>query len=348
MDSIKAILSKSFIKIVLVILEILLVMSLIGVTTGYHEVLEKQEIQMSLEQEPQNVKTYNNSNLTDVNYSTGMNELIQCYRKNNDNLDDKIQEKIRELNSLYHQSSLYHSFLYQDIYSGFTVSYNEDTPIFTASTIKAPAMIYLMEKASSGEINLDESLTYTSNFYSGGSGVLKNKVQNTSYQVRTLIKYAITESDNIAYNMLMTRYGKDNVLNFWSPKGTKYIFTLDTIWGVTSAHDASIYMNELYNFYLNNDTYGKELMDYFKGATWKLITGKNKEFDIANKGGWSGSAIHDVAIVFDRNPYILIIMSNTGNSDYMTLFNKTSKIISELHQLYWIQKERECSSIKQY
>ena len=138
-------------KKILAVIEILLIMSLIGVTTSHEEVLEKQEIQMSLEQLPENVKTYtNDSESTSIN-SSGMNELIQCYRKSNDDLSENIQSKIQELNSLYRSSSLYYSFLYQDIYSGFTVSYNEDAPIFTASTIKAPAMIYIMEKASKGE-----------------------------------------------------------------------------------------------------------------------------------------------------------------------------------------------------
>ena len=98
--------------------------------------------------------------------------------------------------------------MYKDIYTGFTVSYNGEAPIFTASTIKAPAMIYLYEMASLGEVDLNEELTYTRGYYSDGSGVLKTKSFDTKYSIDTLIGYAIHDSDNAAYAMLMNRYKK--------------------------------------------------------------------------------------------------------------------------------------------
>ncbi|MDD5826403.1 MAG: class A beta-lactamase-related serine hydrolase [Bacilli bacterium] len=253
-----------------------------------------------------------------------------------------------KLNQLFQSNNNYFSFLYQDLYSGYTVSYNEESPIFTASTIKAPAMIYLYEEASKGKINLNEKLTYTSNFYSGGSGILQTKPVGTSYTIEQLIQYSIHDSDNIAYRMLMNHYGRKNILNYWKNLETKNIYTLDTIWGVTSAKDASIYMKEMYRFSKENNTYRKRLLQYFKGAEWKLITNKDGTFNTANKGGWSGTAIHDVAIVFEKNPYLLIIMSNTGESDYQYLFQTTSKLVGQMHEEYWKYKVQKCGSINLY
>ena len=89
-------------------------------------------------------------------------------------------------------------------------------------------------------------------------------------------------------------------------------------------------------------------MNYFKNAEWKMITDKNGNFNTANKGGWSGTAFHDVAIVFAENPYILVIMSNAGESNYSKLFQDTSKLVGELHEAYWKYKEVTCQNIKQY
>ena len=152
--------------------------------------------------------------------STAISEMFSCYQKVIDEKDfsNELKKSIDDLNSFYNSNKGYFSFLYQDLYSGFTVAYNEEAPIFTASSIKAPAMIYLYELASKGEVNLDEKLTYTSNFYSSGSGILKDKEVNTSYTVRELIEYAIIHSDNIAYSMLMNRFGRENILNFWKSK----------------------------------------------------------------------------------------------------------------------------------
>ena len=209
-------------------------------------------------------------------------------------------------------------------------------------------MIYIYELASQGKIDLNEQLTYTSNYYSGGTGVLKNKPTNTTYTVEELLQYTIYNSDNIAYRMLMDKYRRENILNFWQEKGTKEIFQENTIWGYMTANDASIYMRELYNFYLNDEIYGKALMEHFKKANWKLISDKDNIYNTANKGGWSGTTIHDVAIVFDENPYILVILSKLGEQEYYYLFNNTSKKVGILHEKYWKYKVDYCSNIKLY
>ena len=58
-----------------------------------------------------------------------------------------------------------------------------------------------------------------------------------------------------------------------------------------TANDAAIYMRELYEFYINNTTYGNNLMDHFKKANWKLVSYVNNNYNTANKGGWSGTSI---------------------------------------------------------
>jgi beta-lactamase class A len=277
-------------------------------------------------------------------------ELVNCINSKIDenNLPDGIKNVMNEINNYYNQSYDYFAFLYRDIYTGFTVSYNQNQQIFTASTIKGPTDIYVYEMASEGKVNLDDKLTYTGGYYNTGSGVLKNKPINTSYTVRTLLEYSTVHSDNAAHNMLMDRYGRNNMLNFWKEKGTKAIFTANNNWGVTNAHDASIYMQELYRFYVNNSEYGEPLMKNFMNANPKFITGKNK-YVVANKSGWSGSAIHDVSIIFADNPYIVVALSNLGATDYyMSYFNKANDLAYKLHTEYWKYKMSECNNIKQY
>lgn len=338
-------------KKVMVIFVVALFISLLQVSTGYREEIIKMEQEMFYDKGNPNVSYYyDDKNLDSYSDGSAIGDMLDCYQSSLKESEFSLELKkyIDELNSLYNSNGMYYSFLYKDLFSGFTVSYNEDGAIFTASTIKAPAMIYLYELASRGEINLNEELTYTSNFYSGGSGVLKSKQPGTSYSVKQLIEYAIHDSDNIAYTMLMNRFGRENILAFWSSLGTKQIYTLNTIWGVTSSRDASIYMEELYRFSKENQEYGKELLNFFKGAEWKLITDVNGGFNTANKGGWSGKAIHDVAIVFDKNPYILTIFSNMGEGGYMPLFNQTSEKVGRLHDEYWKQKVKICGNITLY
>ena len=140
---------------------------------------------------------------------------------------------------------------------------------------------------------------------------------------------------------------RENILKFWQEKGTRGIFTLPTNWGVTNAHDATIYMNELYNFYANNDEYGNEIMNNFLNSYPKFIKGK-KDNKIASKSGWSGSSQHDIAIVFANNPYILVALSNRGDKEYQSYFDTVSNLTSKLHEEYWKYKMNQCNNIKQY
>lgn len=277
-------------------------------------------------------------------------ELVNCVNAKIDEekIPDSIKNIMNEINSFYNQSYDYFAFLYRDIYTGFTVSYNQNQNIFTASTIKAPTDIYIYEMASQGKVNLDDELTYTGAYYNTGSGVLKNKNLNTKYSVRTLLEYSTVYSDNAAHNMLMDKYGRNNMLKFWQDKGTSAIFTANNNWGITNAHDALIYMQELYKFYVNNNEYGEALMKNFMNANPKFIAGKNK-YIVANKSGWSGTAIHDVSIVFADNPYIVVALSNLGETDYyMSYFNKANDLAYRLHTEYWKYKMNECNNIKQY
>jgi len=303
------------------------------------------------EKESEEVVAYLDEELLDDSLKNiAASELISCINSSIDmnKLPDSITSIINEINHYYNQSNNYFAFKYKDIYTGFTVSYNENQKIFTASTIKAPKDIYIYEMASQGKIDLDEKLTYTSRYYNTGTGILKKNKFNSKYSVRTLSKYSIVYSDNAAHNMLMDKYGRGNMLAFWKELGTNAIFTANNNWGVINAHDASIYMEELYRFYLEDEKYGQELMNNFLNANPKFIKGKNG-YKVANKSGWSGTAIHDVSIIFADNPYIVVALSNLGYTDYyMSYFNKANDFAYRLHTEYWKYKMDVCSNIEQY
>jgi len=276
-------------------------------------------------------------------------ELINCIGEkiDTDNLSDGIKNAIRNINNYYNESYNNFAFAYKDIYTGFTVTYNENQDIFTASTIKAPTDIYVYEMASMGKIDLEKELTYTPKQYVNGSGSIQHQKMYTKYKTRELLRLSTVYSDNIAHNMLMDNYGRTNMLDFWTNLGTTAIFKQNSNWGRINAHDALIYMSELYRFYNENDEYGNQLMNNFMNAVPKFIKGKNG-YKVANKSGWTGSAIHDVSIIFADNPYIVVALSNTGEGNYTSYFNKANDLAYNLHTEYWKYKMSLCDSIKQY
>ncbi len=295
------------------------------------------------------VKIYSEENLSN-NSNNAADSLINCISSKIevDNIPENIQKVIDKINKFYNESNNHFAFAYKDLYTGFSVTYNESQQVFTASTIKAPTDLYIYEMASMGKINLDEEMTYTSNYYNPKSGRLKYNEFNTKYSVRELLRLSTVYSDNAAHNMLEDKFGRVNMLNFWKEKGTEYIFTQNTNWGVLNAHDAVIYMEELYNFYLNNEEYGKAIMENFKNASPKFIEGKNN-YLVANKSGWGNTSIHDVSIIFAENPYIVVALSTLGKTNiYNAYFDSVNDLAYELHTEYWKYKTESCNNIKQY
>ena len=316
-----------------------------------HRIDEFNEMFVEIEKKnEQEIKIYEGKKIdSEVLKKVAATQLIECINSKieTDNLPDEIKNIINKINEFYNSNINHFAYTYKDIYTGFTVSYNSNQNIFAASSIKAPKDIYLYEMASLGKINLDEIMTYTGAYYNTGSGILKNRQLNTKYSVRELIEYSTVHSDNAAHNMLMDKYGRENMLNFWQEKGTTGIFTQYNNWGVTNAHDASIYMEELYKFYVTNNEYGEPLMNNFLNSYPKFLKGKNN-YQVASKSGWSGSSLHDVSIVFKENPYIVVALSNLGDKEYEYYFNQVNELTYQLHEEYWKYKTEKCKSIKQY
>ena len=295
------------------------------------------------------VSVYQSVTSSEIKKGIAASNLVNCISSNVEvtNLPDSINSIIRDINGYYKNDSRRFAFKYQDIYTGFTVSYNENGIIYGASTVKAPLSVYIYELAEKGETNLDSKLVYYPRHYLGGTGKIKEMPQNTSFSIRDLVGYSIKNSDNIAYTMLMEKYGRVNALNFWNNLGTKTIFTTNTNWGAISAYDASIYMKELYNFYLKDNEYSNELMEYFLNTTFRPLNGKG--YKTANKGGWGDGVIHDASIIFADNPYILVALSSLGDdNNYQEYFSTVSNMAYNLHHEYWKYKMELCTNIEQY
>ncbi len=290
-----------------------------------------------------------NTNKVEIKKNIAASTLVSCINSRVDikNLPDNIKDIIKEINNYYKSDNRYYAFKYQDIYTGFTVSYNENGSIWGASTVKAPLSTYIYELASEGKTDLNKELEYKSRHYVDGTGKIKNMEKGTQFTIRDLVGYSIKNSDNIAYIMLLEEYGRENVLSFWENLGTETIFTTNTNWGNITAYDAGIYMNELYNYYLKDTDDSNELMNYYLNATFKPLNGG--KYRIANKSGWANEVIHDVGIVFADNPYVIVALSKLGDSDdYQSYFNIVSNFASRLHQEYWKYKMEMCTSIVQY
>ena len=259
-------------------------------------------------------------------------------------ISESISKKIDSLNNLFANDSSNFSYYYSDLNSGYSLSYNEKAENWAASIIKAPVAIYIYTLASKGEVDLEEQLTYTSGFYAEGTGRIRYQKVNTKYTIRTLVEYAIKYSDNIAHRMLVRHFGMDNIKEFWRTKGSTSIFENNQMFSNFNALDGYIVMKELYKFSTENE-YGEELLSFFKAAKPNFVTG-DEDDEIAHKYGWGQNALHDLTIIYDENPYILIVFTKKEQKTYAYFFKEVSSKVNEIHKEYNELKTNYCNSIE--
>jgi beta-lactamase class A len=234
-----------------------------------------------------------------------------------------------ELDALIRSFSGKVSVYYEDLESGYIYENKAETKYFGASLIKAPYCLYVLQLATDGKCDLNETMTYTAEFYRGGTGIIQKQPYGTTYTVKTLVEYAIRYSDNIALRMLRHRFGIDSFKEFAKKLG---IQDIDGIGYITNssitARDAAVYMNAIYDF-IETEENGELLKQYMLSTKNKMLT---SSYPLIRKYGWADASFHDMAIVDAPHPYILIVCTDheDGTAADFGMFRKISAKIETL------------------
>ena len=290
------------------------------------------------------ITKYNDSivKIEDKN-NNNLNNFIKCYQRKEDtsNFSFDLKNKINEIQNYFSNSNSMASFSYEDLYSGFYMSFNENREYFTASTIKSPVVTYIYDLYANNQINLNEYMIYDYAYYLEGSGNIQYQPVGTSYTLQELMDKSITISDNIAYQMLATRVYNTDIINYWRNLGAT-TFWSQSMWGVSTTKDNVIYMKQLYNLNRKYPEKTIDLMNYHFNSIANFINLPNKDIKIAHKSGWNYANVHDMAIIYNKQPYVLAINTLKGFEDYTSFYNKATELINSFHELYWKEKADIC------
>lgn len=185
---------------------------------------------------------------------------------------------------------------YYNLVTGKEYLYQENKIYYGASLIKTLDAIYLYDK---------------------------NLVNDT---IKPYINKAISISDNDSHHYLVDYIGKDNLKNYGISLGAKNTLTSgDYYYGNTTVRDQLVYLKKLYNITSHN----KELKSLFINDYGNYI--KINDLITMHKYGYYGQYYHDVGIIFDTNPYIIIILTNHGNDNKKEIINDLSKLMYKYH-----------------
>ncbi len=219
--------------------------------------------------------------------------------------------------------------------------YDMNKSFSPASMLKVPTVVDTLKYSESHPEILKQRFTYDGSFDNNQAEYFKPEkeiVPGKSYTLDDLITYVLDYSDNNALTVLHENINANSLSELY--KDLNINIPNDSL-DFMSTRTYALFLRVLYNStYINRENSEKilQLMTY-KDFPQGLRSGIPETIDIADKFGerqvfdTNGNLIkkelHDCGIVYDKNPYILCVM--TSGQD----FNILSKNISDISRLVY-------------
>ena len=261
-----------------------------------------------------------------------------------DELSDTLINKVEEIDSYILDNNFKTSVYYEDINTGFSYKYDEDKVYYGCSLIKLVDALYLIDKATAGEVDLDqETIVYESKYVVGYSSGMENHQVGDKVNLRTLIEYAISVSDNSAHLMLIDYIGFNNLKEYGKSLGGSVILTGGDLFGNQTAEDTNIYLKKAYQIITENEEYGqflKAIMDNNERNAFNT-----EEIKIYHKYGSYASNYHDIGLSLEKNPYAISIFTLHEYTNYIEVVQGIHQKIRELHDLFYQERESSCKKL---
>lgn len=259
--------------------------------------------------------------------------------------NDKYMNAKNELTA-YISENYKASVAYFDLTTGFDYAYekNQYSSYYAASTTKTLAALYVYIKASRDEINLNTTMKYTSKYSYTASKGMKTHKYGEEISLKTLVKYAIIYSDNSAYRMLLDYVGRKELYDFYKKEYNLYTdFKVDDF-GNISLEKGITYMTILNDFINNNGELGKELQSYFLNAEQNDVALPDLGIEAVHKYGQYSQYYHDIGIVYDEHPYIVVILTLEGGGNFEEKVKDISRHVYNLHKTFYENRHEICNN----
>lgn len=312
---------------------VLFLLIIIGILFGVYSIYKenkRQELALKLEKERLEKKRQTNISNCINNYN---DDFVLS-----ENFDD-LKEEIINMSGTY-------SIIYKELKDdNIIIKRNSDFVFYGESTVKLPFAIYIYTLAKEDNSILDKVLYFKSSNRIGGSGILQNMDLTKGYKIRTLVKYMIEESDNIAFYMLLDEFGNKGARAYWNELGSTTTFSGYDKFGKLSGDDALLYLEKINELIDLDDELYNELLFYTLNASKISIMKKVINTDMYFKYGGPTSAFHELAVVDTENKYILAVLTSIKTVNYNDLLTKVASNVKEMHDMYWVEKKNYCEGL---
>ena len=201
------------------------------------------------------------------------------------------------------------------------VLYNTQQTYFSACTIKMPVMYAYCKQMDDGVIDPNEKLTYQKRHWHQGSGEIRYHAYGNQYTTQELVEKSLSISDNVAYKMLLERYGKEPLKQLAKQLDCESIvFSDGSKWAKNiNARDLMVVWSDIYDYFCSDSTNAKMLKNACTNTKFNYGTKRLTEYDYSHKSGDNFGefrAYHDAGIVWSDVPYVYVVLTHSEGTSY--------------------------------
>ena len=238
----------------------------------------------------------------------------------------------------------------KDLHTGKIASINADSIFPTASMVKVPILIGIMDKINKGELNYHQELTYKDSLFYAGSDLLASLKNNEKVELSKVIMLMLTTSDNTASLWLQSLAGT----------GTRINQILDSIgytatrvnsrtpgreasrekfgWGQTSPKEMVSMFEALANRNLLDTASSEKMLRLLGRNYWdeEAISQIRPDVFVASKNGAVNASRSEAMYVSGKNArYVFCICTKNNKDTSWELQNEAWELARKVSKLLW-------------
>ncbi len=262
-------------------------------------------------------------------------------------IDKKLQQQVQSLIKGFNGDI---GVYLKNLKNGKTVSINADTIFPTASIVKIPILIGVMDKLNKGELTYHQSLTYRDSLLYEGVDILGSYKDTEKIDLSKVLMLMLTTSDNTASLWLQSLAGKGTRINeildslgFKStrvnsrtpgrePDRTKYG------WGQTTPKEMFTIMEKIVRGEVINKKSSAQMLRLLGRNYWdeQAISQIPPDVFIASKNGAVNQSRSEVLFVNGRGArYIFCICTKNNKDESWKPENEAWMLTKKLSTLFW-------------
>jgi beta-lactamase class A len=259
--------------------------------------------------------------------------------------DKKLQQQVEELVKGFNGDI---GIYVKSLKTNKIVQINADSIFPTASIVKIPILIGIVDKINKGALTYHQDLTYADSLLYAGEDILGSFKNAEKIHLSKVVMLMLTTSDNTASLWLQKLAGTGTSINeilalngFESTRVNSRTLGREADrnkygWGQTTPKEMSILLEKLYQGKIINDSLSKKMIRLLGRNYWdeEALSEIPSTIFVASKSGAVDASRSETLLVMAKQPYIFTILTKNNkdkswetNNEAWVLTRKLSKLL---------------------